>query len=525
MMIHLEGPVVDSVYDTLLLSWHETFNPVPPCIAEPSHYRNTAKPANYLFSDANPYLAQIDVLKAAKAARLLLARQNEKSDALDEEGHHREGAVPFWWRRPSGGEGGLWRRPSSSMPEEAGGERTAGGRFASLVSGLVERAKEEKAKLGGGSEHHDSAIADDEPEENHELETIPEAPSPTANTSSKWPTLERALAASQSPSAGEQSAVSRSTPASPTDGVLAPAPTPASPKVDEKASPAATPASPDSGFSSSPGTFSPREPSSCHPLLPLHTLTTFLSPAAAPGFSKIEPTASKNSIRLKALSTKLNAGALAQIDAAIVDEALIDDYKPHMIHRAHAPVPMAMVNRKPHGAPGHQDIRVPQDAAWLAGLRHAQASAFIQTPTLNARPVVRAIVEACSRGGPKGSGIVVTLILGLGFNDKGESVPFQGGTNEEVVVRLFKKLTRVGKQDNLQVYWYTGKDQIVSCKRRLAARGRWDSRADPPNSISAPSTRYTRRATAMSSTPRSTTRSRSSATATRTRSPGRTRRR
>jgi len=122
---------------------------------------------------------------------------------------------------------------------------------------------------------------------------------------------------------------------------------------------------------------------------------------------------------------------------------------------------MAMVNRKPHGAPGHADIRVPQDAAWLAGLRHAQESAFIQTPTLNAKPVVRAVVEACSKGGPKGEGIIVTLILGLGFNDKGESVPFQGGTNEQVVVRLFNKLTRVGKQDNLHVYWYTGKDQIV----------------------------------------------------------------
>ncbi len=187
--------------------------------------------------------------------------------------------------------------------------------------------------------------------------------------------------------------------------------------------------------------------------------------AAAPHFangSAIEPTASKNSVRLKALSKALNAGALAQIEAAIDDETLIDDYKPHFIHRAHKPVPMAMVNRKPHGAPGHADIRVPQDAAWLAGLRHAQKNAFIQTPTLNAKPVVRAIVEACSKGGPTGEGIIVTLILGLGFNDKGESVPFQGGTNEEVVVRLFNKLRRVNKQDNLHVYWYTGKDQIVS---------------------------------------------------------------
>lgn len=44
--------------------------------------------------------------------------------------------------------------------------------------------------------------------------------------------------------------------------------------------------------------------------------------------------------------------------------------------------------------------------------------------------MVRAIIEACSRGGLDGKGIQVTYIGGLGFNDKGESVPFQGGTNE-----------------------------------------------------------------------------------------------
>lgn len=53
-----------------------------------------------------------------------------------------------------------------------------------------------------------------------------------------------------------------------------------------------------------------------------------------------------------------------------------------------------------------------------------------QTPTLNAAPIVRGVVEACSRGGKNKQGIEVTMILGLGFNDKGESVPFQGGTNE-----------------------------------------------------------------------------------------------
>lgn len=107
---------------------------------------------------------------------------------------------------------------------------------------------------------------------------------------------------------------------------------------------------------------------------------------------------SQGSLRLAALSKSLNAGALSKIEAAIDDESLIDDFKPHMLHKAHelfrertSPFSLrralantcslmtaiALVNRKPHGAPGHQDFRVPQDAAWLAALRHAERDVFM----------------------------------------------------------------------------------------------------------------------------------------------------
>jgi phosphatidylserine/phosphatidylglycerophosphate/cardiolipin synthase-like enzyme len=103
--------------------------------------------------------------------------------------------------------------------------------------------------------------------------------------------------------------------------------------------------------------------------------------------------------------------------------------------------------------PGHQDIRNPQNAAWLAGFRYAKKRVLIQTPTLNARPIVRAIKQTCRRG------VEVVLLLDLGFNDQGEySVP--GGTNEQVVDRLYKKLGAEGKSKHLKVYWYTGKDQV-----------------------------------------------------------------
>ena len=40
-----------------------------------------------------------------------------------------------------------------------------------------------------------------------------------------------------------------------------------------------------------------------------------------------------------------------------------------------------------------------------------------------------------------------------GFNDKGESIPFQGGTNEEVVDRLYSILRKDKKEQYLKVYW------------------------------------------------------------------------
>lgn len=39
-------------------------------------------------------------------------------------------------------------------------------------------------------------------------------------------------------------------------------------------------------------------------------------------------------------------------------------------------------------------------------------------------------------------------------------MPFQGGTNEQVVERMYKDLRRTNDQKNLHVYWYCGKDQV-----------------------------------------------------------------
>ncbi|KAN0064946.1 hypothetical protein ACQY0O_002004 [Thecaphora frezii] len=168
--------------------------------------------------------------------------------------------------------------------------------------------------------------------------------------------------------------------------------------------------------------------------------------------------------RLSAITKSLDFANNSKVKGEIKAENLLDqafkpaddllDFHPYTFHRPHDPVPMALVNRRPHGTPGHSDIRNPQDAAWLAGFRYAKEHVFIQSPTLNASPI-KAAVLACVR-----RHVRVELWLDLGFNDKSESMPFQGGTNEQVVTSFYRQLRREGKGDEkyLEVFWYTGKD-------------------------------------------------------------------
>lgn len=112
---------------------------------------------------------------------------------------------------------------------------------------------------------------------------------------------------------------------------------------------------------------------------------------------------------------------------------------------------MALVNRSPWGKPGNDEraLMCPQAAAWLAALKHAREKVFIQTPTFSAAPVVDGVLAAVRRG------IEVTLYVDVGFNDGGEALPLQGGTNEEVVRGMYAKLEEHEKE-RLKYFWFTG---------------------------------------------------------------------
>ncbi|KAI1209856.1 IQ calmodulin-binding motif protein [Annulohypoxylon truncatum] len=140
-----------------------------------------------------------------------------------------------------------------------------------------------------------------------------------------------------------------------------------------------------------------------------------------------------------------------------------DEMTPYVPHPAHEPFPMALVCRPPYGPPNHASVSNPQNAAWLSALRNAQKSVFIQSPTLNAEPLVPAIVEACERG------VDVYCYICLGYNDSGEMLPMQGGHNEAIAHNLYNNLLSPTAKPRLHWYWYVAKDQtapITAAKKR-----------------------------------------------------------
>lgn len=80
-MSHFEGPVVDSFYEIALQSWYNKLSPPLPFIATPYQPpRDENGNIRYLFADRNPYFDDIEVVKAAKAARMLLKEQTKDTD-------------------------------------------------------------------------------------------------------------------------------------------------------------------------------------------------------------------------------------------------------------------------------------------------------------------------------------------------------------------------------------------------------------------------------------------------------------
>lgn len=113
---------------------------------------------------------------------------------------------------------------------------------------------------------------------------------------------------------------------------------------------------------------------------------------------------------------------------------------------------MLVLTKRPVNNPFVRDgIDNPLAQALLSAFERGQLIR-IMTPNLNDHAVVESIVDAVLRGRR------VQVVMGRGYEDFPQSLPGQGGTNEEVVARLYARLGRAGLTDaceRLQVRWYS----------------------------------------------------------------------
>lgn len=129
MMIHLEGAVVESFYDIFLFSWHHKMTPLLPFIVNPPQDQrdHTAKASDFQFQDQNPYLNDIELVKAAKAARKMLQLEKDDDDRLAKlrSENEREGIF--------GGYGGRFQAALGAIAESRRGSFSADTRDQELL--------------------------------------------------------------------------------------------------------------------------------------------------------------------------------------------------------------------------------------------------------------------------------------------------------------------------------------------------------------------------------------------------------
>jgi phosphatidylserine/phosphatidylglycerophosphate/cardiolipin synthase-like enzyme len=83
---------------------------------------------------------------------------------------------------------------------------------------------------------------------------------------------------------------------------------------------------------------------------------------------------------------------------------------------------------------------------------------------MNAEPILGALLDAVRRG------VTVTCHLCLGYNDAGQLLPFQNGTNEMIANRLYRSLRTDEERSRLRIYNYVAKDQTKPIHNKYKKR-------------------------------------------------------
>lgn len=168
---------------------------------------------------------------------------------------------------------------------------------------------------------------------------------------------------------------------------------------------------------------------------------------------------------LQAINRQLNVPVKKPIEATGPEVDDGHEMTPYITTSTDHSVPMAMVSRPPYAWFGSKNEYVPQNEAWLSLVRNAKRDIFIQTPDLNAAPLLEELLAALKRG------VQVTYYVCFGYNDLGEMIPGQGGTNDQVSTSLFSSLGHdAPERALLHVHNYVGKDQNRPIHHSFKAR-------------------------------------------------------
>lgn len=174
---------------------------------------------------------------------------------------------------------------------------------------------------------------------------------------------------------------------------------------------------------------------------------------------------------LQAANQQLNSDFKTSIEPSGPEIAKGEEMTPFVWTKTESTVPMALVSRHAYGALDAGDTKMPQNEAWLSLIRNAERDIFIQTPDLNAGPLLPALADALARG------VEVTYYYCFGYNDAGEMIPGQGGTNEQAarkLISLAKAKTVQGEaldlDSLLHIHAYVAKDQDHPIHHSLHSR-------------------------------------------------------
>jgi len=134
--------------------------------------------------------------------------------------------------------------------------------------------------------------------------------------------------------------------------------------------------------------------------------------------------------------------------------------------------PIMVVTRKGDANPVGNRIDNTQDQAFLAAFGNARHHIRMMTPNLNDDHAKAAIVAAVRRG------VTVDVVVSHGFNDKGENLPGQGGTNVENVNQLFEETLAdlPDRCERLRVRWYAADSgALITGNGPLASHAKYTS--------------------------------------------------